>query len=107
MANGLEFDEPTTSTLSAYGYEFAETFNSKLVPVTWDTVDPASYAQAGSTFTVKGKVIYDDTEYEAKAKVTVTEPAAAGASNSSVTFENVQLEDNFWLPGLHNEVPQN
>ncbi len=100
VANGIEFDEPTSSTLEEYGYEYAETFNSKLLPVTWEEVDAASYAadKAGTTFIVTGTVSYADEEYEAKAEITVTEPAEVGASNSSVTFENVQLEDDFWLP---------
>ena len=100
VANGIEFDEPTTSTQADYGYEYAETFNSKLVPVTWEAVDPSSYAadKAGQKFTVNGKVTYAGGEYPATAEITVAEPAAAGTSNSSVTFENVQLEDEFWLP---------
>ena len=100
VANGIEFDDPTTSTLAQYGYEYAEKFDSKLVPVTWESVDPASYAkdQVGRTFTVNGTVEYSGETYPASAEITVAEPAVAGSSNSSVTFENVQLEDNFWLP---------
>ena len=102
VANGLEFDEPTPSLKSATkpDFDFAEEFNSRLVPVTWEPVDKAKYAkgQEGKAFTVRGTATYDNKDYVATALVTVKEPAAAAESNSSVTFENVQLNDVFWAP---------
>lgn len=102
VANGLEFDEPTPSLKSTTkpDFDFAEEFNSRLIPVTWETVDAAKYAkgQEGKAFTVKGTATYDNKDYVATALVTVKEAAAAAESNSSVTFENVQLNDVFWAP---------
>lgn len=102
VANGLEFDEPTPSLKSTTkpDFDFAEEFNSRLIPVTWETVDKAKYAkgQEGKAFTVKGTATYDNKDYVATALVTVKEPAAGAESNSSVTFENVQLNDIFWAP---------
>ena len=54
------------------------------VPVVWDTVDPASYAQAGA-FTVEGTVA--NTDIKAKANVTVTQPPPPDA------FGNKSFED--------------
>ncbi len=101
VANGLEFDEPTPSEVSeTTGYDFGETFNSKLLPVTWETVAPENYAadKIGKTFTVKGTVSYNGTEHETTAEITVKAPVSAAESNNSVTFENVQLNDIFWTP---------
>ncbi|MBE5870496.1 MAG: hypothetical protein E7294_04460 [Lachnospiraceae bacterium] len=94
VAKGIQFDEPTTSTGGKY--DFAESFNDRLIPVTWESVDPSAYAKAGSTFTVKGTASYNGTDYEAKAQITVKAPVKEGSSNSSVTFENVQFENSFW-----------
>ena len=81
-------------------HNFAEEFNSKLVPVEWEKVDKKLYAkdQVGKTFEVKGKVTAGGEEFDAVAKVTVNEPVVAPVANNTVTFENVQLEDNFWNP---------
>ncbi len=101
VAKGLVFDEPTPSLITENNnIDLGETFDSKLIPVTWDTVDAANYAKdkAGTTFEVKGKAKYDNKEYDATAKITVKNPAAAAESNRSVTFENVQLNDAFWAP---------
>ena len=102
VANGLEFDDPTPSLKSETKpeFDFAEEFNSRLIPVTWEKVDAAKYAkgQEGKAFTVKGTATYDNKDYVATALVTVKQPAAAAESNSSVTFENVQLNDVFWAP---------
>ena len=102
VANGLEFDDPTPSLKSQTkpDFDFAEEFNSRLIPVTWDTVDAVKYAkgQEGKSFTVKGTATYDNKEYVATALVTVKDVVAAPESNSSVTFENVQLDDVFWAP---------
>ncbi len=97
VANGIEFDDPTPSVKGNHDYDFGETFNSKLVPVEWEDVDPKLYAedQVGSTFEVKGKV---SDVYEATAKVTVKKPAAVSGANSTVTFENIRLTDEFWKP---------
>ncbi len=99
VANGLEFDDPTPD-LMAKNYNLAEEFNASLVPVVWDEVPAAKYAaeKAGTSFTVKGIVNYDDRKYVATAVVTVREAVEAPESNSSVTFENVQLNDTFWAP---------
>ncbi|MEY8515806.1 beta-L-arabinofuranosidase domain-containing protein [Lachnospiraceae bacterium 29-84] len=102
VANGLTFDDPTPSLKSNTkpDFDFKEEFNSKLIPVVWDEVEPASYAadQVGKTITVHGKATYGGKEYDAKAEVVVKKPAVAAASNSTVTFENVQLNDIFWAP---------
>lgn len=101
VANGLEFDAPTPSEKSENNdYDYGETFNSKLLPVTWEKVNAADYAanKAGSSFTVKGTVTYEGKNYEATAKIAVKAPVTAAESNSSVTFENVQLQDEFWAP---------
>ncbi len=102
VANGLEFDDPTPSLKSQTKptFDFAEEFNSRLIPVTWETVDPAKYAksQVGKSFTVKGTAVYGYKEYVATAVVTVKDAVVSAESNSSVTFENVQLNDVFWAP---------
>lgn len=101
VAKGLVFDEPTPSLKTANNnVDLGESFNAKLIPVTWDAVDPASYAadQVGQTITVTGKAKYNNKEYPATAKITVKKPVAAAESNRSVTFENVQLNDAFWAP---------
>lgn len=102
VANGVEFDDPTPSLKSwtVPDFDFAEEFNSSLIPVTWETVKPEDYAKGkeGTTFTVKGKAKYDNKEYDASAEITVKPAAVVAESNSSVTFENVKLEDVFWAP---------
>src|SRR5699024_1989596 len=100
VANGIAFDDPTPELIGPTGYDFGEEFNSKLVPVEWEEVDPALYAedQVGKTFEVKGTVTSGDETFEAVAEVTVNEPVVAAAANTTVTFENVQLTDNFWNP---------
>ncbi len=102
VAKGVTFDTPTPSLKSSTNpdFDFGEEFNDSLVPVTWESVDPASYAasQVGKTFTVKGKAKYDGKEYDAAAEITVANPADTAESNSSVTFENIQLNDDFWAP---------
>lgn len=102
VANGITFDDPTPDLFSWTNpeFNFAETFDSKLVPVTWEDVDPALYAedQVGSTFTVNGTVEFGGKQYDAKAEITVREPVVAPEANSSVTFENVHLTDTFWQP---------
>ncbi len=102
VANGLEFDDPTPSLKSETKpeFDFAEEFNSKLVPVKWESVSPESYAKGkeGTSFTVKGTVEYKGKNYDATAMVSVKDAVAAPESNSSVTFENVQLNDIFWAP---------
>lgn len=101
VANGLEFDDPTPSEKSSTtGYDFGEEFNSKLIPVKWEAIDPSAYdaAKTGKTFTVNGTASYDGKDYPAQAIVSVKAPVAAATSNSSVTFENVQLNDEFWMP---------
>ncbi len=96
VANGIEFDDPTPSTTGKY--DFGEEFNSRLIPVTWDNVNASDYAagKEGTTFIVKGRAAYGGENLEATAEITVKKPAVAAATNSSVTFENVQLEDAFW-----------
>lgn len=99
VANGVAFDDPTPSLKSTTkNFDFGEDFNSKLMPVTWkwNEVQAADYDEVGDTFTVKG--IVPNTELEAEAKVTVKKAAAAAVENSTVTFENVELTDKFWLP---------
>lgn len=101
VAKGLIFDEPTPSLKTANNnVDLGEVFDSKLIPVTWDAVEPASYGadKVGTTFTVTGKAVYDKKEYPATAKITVKNPVAAAESNRAVTFENVQLNDAFWAP---------
>lgn len=102
VANGLEFDDPTPSLKSETKpeFDFAEEFNSKLVPVKWEEVNPENYAKGkeGTSFVVKGTVSYKGKNYAATALVSVKEAVAAPESNSSVTFENVQLNDIFWAP---------
>ncbi len=97
VANGITFDDPTPSLKSATkpDFDFAETFDSALMPVEWEEVDPDDYAQEGE-FEVKGKVA--NSELEAIAKVKVNKPAVVSDANSTVTFENVKLTDQFWSP---------
>lgn len=100
VANGIAFDDPTPDLIGSTGFNFGEEFNSKLVPVEWEKVDPALYAedQVGNTFEVKGTVVSGNDTFEAIARVTVNEPVVTPVANSTVTFENVQLTDNFWNP---------
>ena len=102
VANGVEFDDPTPSLKSRTvpDFDFAEKFDSSLIPVTWEEVKPADYAKGkeGTTFTVKGKAKYDNKEYDASAEITVKSAATVAESNTSVTFENVKMEDIFWAP---------
>ena len=102
VANGLEFDDPTPSLKSETKpeFDFAEEFNSKLIPVEWAQISPEKYAKGkeGTSFVVKGTASYKDKTYPATAMVTVKKAVAAPESNSSVTFENVQLNDVFWAP---------
>lgn len=100
VANGIAFDDPTPEYIGPTGYNFAEEFNSKLVPVKWEKVDEKLYAkdQVGKTFDVKGTVSVGGDEIEAIAKVTVNKSVLAPVANNTVTFENVQLNDDFWNP---------
>ncbi len=101
VAKGLVFDDPTPSLMTANNnVDLGETFDSKLIPVTWEKVDASSYSadKVGKTFEVQGKAEHDGKKYDAVAKITVKKPSAAAESNRSVTFENVQLNDNFWAP---------
>jgi DUF1680 family protein len=101
VAKGITFDDPTPSkTTRNNGVDLGETFDSKLVPVTWESVDPSKYAvgKKGTTFEVNGTVEILGTTYPAKAEITVNERVVAPVANSTVTFENVQLTDSFWNP---------
>lgn len=100
VANGIIFDDPTPDAYGPTGHNFAEEFNSALVPVEWEEVDPALYAEdkAGTAFEVKGTVTSGEKTVDAVAKITVNEPVVTPVANSTVTFENVQLTDNFWNP---------
>ncbi len=100
VANGVEFDAPTPTLSYITRYDTAEQFNSRLIPVTWEAVPAANYAagKVGTTFTVKGEAVYDNKTYEATAEISVKAAVAAPETNSSVTFENVQLTDEFWAP---------
>lgn len=100
VANGIAFDDPTPDLMGNNGFNFGEKFNSKLVPVEWEAVDPELYAEdkVGTTFEVKGTVTQGGDTRTAVAKVTVNEPVVTPVANSTVTFENVQLTDNFWNP---------
>ena len=99
VVEGVVFDDPTPELYTKNNnVNLGETFDSKLLPVTWENVDPALYAEdkAGTTFTVNGKLT--GTEIDAKAKITVTKNVVAPEANSTVTFENVKLTDDFWEP---------
>ncbi|MEE0420956.1 MAG: glycoside hydrolase family 127 protein [Lachnospiraceae bacterium] len=98
VANGITFDTPTPSLKSSTNpsFDFAETFDSKLVPVEWEPIDPSAYSKAGNVFEVTGKVLNSD--LTATAKITVNKKVAAPDENSTVTFENIKLTDEFWLP---------
>lgn len=98
VANGPEFDDATPETKN--GYDFGEVFNARLIPVTWEAVSEESYAadKVGKSFTVKGTADFGGETYAATALITVKKPVVVAASNSSVTFENVQLDDSFWTP---------
>ena len=102
VANGITFDDPTPDYYSwtKPEFNFAESFDSKLVPVEWEEVKPELYAegQEGNTFEVKGTVKIGNETFDAKAEVTVKKEVVAPEANSTVTFENVQLTDNFWNP---------
>ena len=100
VANGIAFDDPTPDLMGNNGFNFGEEFNSKLVPVEWEDVDPELYAEdkVGTTFEVKGTVVSGDDTFYPVARVTVNEPVVTPVANSTVTFENVQLTDNFWNP---------
>lgn len=98
---GVVFDDPTPSTHSTHqatvNYDFAEQFNSKLMKVTWNNVpDASAYDEVGKEVVIKGTVPY--TDKEAVARVTVKKAAEIAVENSTVTFENVKLTDEFWLP---------
>ncbi len=71
VANGITFDTPTPSLKSSTNpsFDFAETFDSKLVPVEWEPIDPSAYSKAGNVFEVTGKVLNSD--LTATAKITV------------------------------------
>lgn len=99
VVNGLRFDTPSAN-YSRGGFSFYEEFNSKLMPVEWDEVNPEDYAadKVGTTFEVNGRVEYGGEYYPAKAIITVNEPAVVAVANTAVTFENIQLTDDFWLP---------
>ncbi len=100
VANGLQFDIPTEEAFGNNGFNFAEEFNSKLVDVKWDysSFDEKDYAKAGNKFTVNGVVTYGTESFNAYADITVNEKAIVPEANSTVTFENVKLTDEFWLP---------
>ncbi len=98
VAEGITFDDPTPSLKSTTkpDFDFGETFDSKLVPVEWDPIPEAEYQTEGHTFEVTGKAMNSD--IKAVAKVTVKKAAEAAEKNTTVTFENVKLTDDFWLP---------
>lgn len=99
VVEGVVFDDPTPELYTKNNnVNLGETFDSKLISVTWEEVDPALYAEdkVGTTFTVNGKLT--GTEVEAKAEITVTKNVVAPEANSTVTFENVKLTDDFWEP---------
>ncbi len=108
VVNGISFDDPTPSLKSVNktqnggteAFDFGEEFNSKLMLVEWEAVDPGLYAadQAGKTFIVNGTVNYGDQNWDARAQITVKKPVVAPDANSAVTFENVKLNDEFWQP---------
>ncbi|MFR8239148.1 MAG: beta-L-arabinofuranosidase domain-containing protein, partial [Dorea sp.] len=101
VVKGLTFDDPTPSLMTRNNeVDLGETFDSKLVPVTWEEVNPEDYAvgKKGTTFTVSGKVEVGVTEYPATAEITVNDKVVTPVANTTVTFENVQLTDNFWNP---------
>ncbi len=100
VANGLTFDDATPSLKGNNGFDFAETFNSSLVAVEWEAVDPVLYAAGteGTEFTVNGTVTFNGEEFPAKAVITVNDEVVNPVANSTVTFENVQLTDEFWAP---------
>jgi DUF1680 family protein len=99
--NGSQFDAPTPS-LVKNGYEFGEAFDSRLIPVQWDmgSFSASDYAagKVGTSFEVRGTAHYNENTYPAKAIVYVNAPQKAAASNTSVTFENIKLTDEFWAP---------
>lgn len=100
VAHGIRFDDPTPSKLGNHGFDFAETFDSKLIAVEWESVAPSLYAldKLGTEFEVNGTAVYGGVSYPAKARVAVREPLVASEANSAVTFENVRLTDRFWSP---------
>ena len=73
VANGIAFDDPTPDLMGNNGFNFGEEFNSKLVPVEWEDVDPELYAEdkVGTTFEVKGTVVSGDDTFYPVARVTV------------------------------------
>jgi len=100
--DGLIFDTPTEDTPGSYN--FAEVFESSLVPVVWDmdSFTEADYAldKIGTSFEVTG-VTADDSRapgLPVKAIFTVNPPLEALDYNHSVTSENVVFNDVFWKP---------
>ncbi|HMR49796.1 MAG TPA: glycoside hydrolase family 127 protein [Arachnia sp.] len=104
VANGIQFDDPTPDQYNTgqktVTYNFAETFESKLVPVVWDEVAASKYGvdKVGSTFEVHGTASIQGVERAAIAEITVNAPAEAPEANVAVTFEKVKITDDFWLP---------
>ena len=98
VANGITFDDPTPSLKSTTNpnFDFGETFDSKLVAVTWDALNAEDFNTVGNVVTVEGTV--ENTDKKAVAKITVKEKADTPEENTTVTFENVELTDDFWLP---------
>ncbi len=98
VANGITFDDPTPDLYSTTqpSFNFAETFDSKLVAVTWDEIKAEDFQNVGDKVTVYGTVEY--TDQKAVAEITVKEKAETPEENTTVTFENVELTDDFWLP---------
>lgn len=102
VVNQFYFDEPTVSLKSKTNpnFDFGETFNSKLFQVMWKSVNPSNYSsdQLGNTFIVNGETLVNGKKYNISANIKVTSPVTISESNNSITFEKVQLTDNFWAP---------
>lgn len=104
VANGIEFDAPTPEEhhtgQKTVAFNFAESFDSKLVPVEWDPIDPTSYAadKVGTSFTVTGRVTEGGLNATALAEIRVNPVVESPETNVPVTFENVILTDDFWRP---------
>jgi DUF1680 family protein len=104
IVEGLRFDLPTASAASTAkpSFNFAEEFESSLVPVTWDmnSFTAADYAanRIGQTFTVTGVTSVGSRApgFSVKATFTVNTPRPPVDYNHSVTSENVIFENGFW-----------
>lgn len=102
VVDGLLFDTPTPDTTGSFN--FAEVFESSLVPVVWNmnSFTEADYAsdKIGTSFEVAG-VTADGSRapgLSVKAIITVNQPLQALDYNHSVTSENVIFDDVFWKP---------